>query len=80
MARVQQFDFDDSQVKQLQISNAPLEEFANFFLNTRAWHDDLDAVHLRVRKLRRQIADEKIAIAAKRAAKAAGQAGSEATT
>lgn len=80
MARVQQFDFDDSQVKQVQISNAPLEEFANFFLNTRAWEDDIDAVHRRVRKLRRSIADEKIAIAARRAAKAADKAGGEATT
>lgn len=49
------FDWILGQDVPFKVNPKAVEEFVQFILNSRAWHDDLELVHKRVRRLRRDI-------------------------
>lgn len=55
------FDWESGETRMERLPDAPVTEFVSYFLSNRAWHDDIEAVHLRVRRLKRAIAEAKAA-------------------
>jgi len=53
------FDWESGETKMERLPDAPVTEFVSYFLGNRAWHDDIEAVHTQVRKLRRAISAAK---------------------
>lgn len=66
------FDWETGATKLERLPDKAVSEFVTYFLSTRAWHDDIEAVHTQVRKLRRAISATKIARAAVQSSAAAG--------
>ena len=58
------FDWETGETKLERLPDAPVTEFVTYFLSTRAWHDDIEAVHRQVGKLRRAISESRAAKAA----------------
>lgn len=52
MVRLEKFDWDKGPV-QYRANERAVEKFCNFFLNSQAWHDDIELVHKKVREFRK---------------------------
>jgi hypothetical protein len=54
--KLEKYDWDKGQNVPYRVNEKIVEKFVNFMLNSRAWHEDLDIVHKKVRELRRDVA------------------------
>jgi hypothetical protein len=52
MITLKKFDWNKGEDVLFRVNEKAVEAFVNFMLNSKAWHDDLELVHKKVRKLR----------------------------
>jgi hypothetical protein len=52
MITLQKFDWAVGENVAYEANDEAVETFVNFMLNSKAWHDDIDLVQKKVRKLR----------------------------
>ena len=52
MIQLTRFDWEKGQDVPYKVNEKAVEKFVNFMLNSKAWHDDLELVHKKVRQLR----------------------------
>lgn len=53
MIKLKRFDWDAGQDVEYRANEKEVEKLVNFFLNSKAWHDDIEIVHKKVRAFRR---------------------------
>jgi hypothetical protein len=52
MITLNRFDWNTGKDVPHKANDEAVEAFVNFFLNSKAWHEDIELVHKKVRKLR----------------------------
>jgi hypothetical protein len=52
MIKLKRFDWDKGQDVEYRANEKEVEKLVNFFLNSKAWHDDIEIVHKKVRAFR----------------------------
>jgi len=58
MISLSKFDWNTGQDVPFPVNEKAVEKFVNFFLNSKAWHDDIELVHKKVTELRRGVEAE----------------------
>jgi hypothetical protein len=53
--KLAKFDWDKGEDVPFRANDKVVAEFVQFFLSSKAWHDDIELIHKRVRRLRRDV-------------------------
>jgi hypothetical protein len=64
MITLTKFNWQTGQNDPFPVNEKAVERFVQFMLDSRAWHDDIELVHKKVRALRRDAAEPQEMVAA----------------
>ena len=55
MIYLERFDWLKDKTVRFRANDREVQKFVNFMLNSKAWHDDLELIHKKVREFRRKV-------------------------